>query len=251
MVYRYSYITHSSFTPAVGWHFFKFRAEACENEFQHCEVSSVEVAPSCNLYRSIDGQGNVMLWGSISYDHETMTIRSEGIVRQTAPYAIHELPAPYYLTPTQLTACNPKMCELAKTLNDAKEIMHAVHALLTYTPCHTSTTTTAADVFADPRGVCQDYAHLMIALCRSKGLYARYVNGFIAGEGQTHAWVEVSDGNTWYGYDPTSDTCIEWGYVKIAHGRDADDCPTNRGRIYGWTSERQEVNCKLTEITDN
>ncbi|MDO4497959.1 MAG: transglutaminase family protein, partial [Bacteroidales bacterium] len=91
-------------------------------------------------------------------------------------------------------------------------------------------------------------AHLMIALCRAKGWYARYVNGFILGEGQTHAWVEVSDGNVWVPYDPTLDVIPDWGYVKIAHGRDANDCPTNRGRFLGFTTETMSVSVSLSEL---
>ena len=264
MIYRYRYVTHSSFSPAIEWHFFKLRAIPCNNEFQHVGAHDLFITPACHLYHSKDGQGNAVQWGSFDTPHSSFEVVSEGVVVQTEPYLLHEKPAAYYLVQTKLTEYSEEMLSFARErvkelkserVSAAEEafpedsdafavaimLMHAVHAHLNYTPCHTSTTTTAKDVFTDPRGVCQDYAHLMIALCRALGLHARYVNGFIAGEGQTHAWVEVSDGQVWRAYDPTHDIAPSWGYVKIAHGRDADDCPTNRGRIYSWTQETMTV----------
>lgn len=248
MDYSYSYITESTFTPSVQWHFFKLRVVPCQNEFQQVVAQQLDVTPPCILGQSVDGQGNALQWGSFDAPHDVFRIVSAGIVRQVAPYALHEAPAPYYLASTPLTSCTEDMQALAQgtlpgatAFARAEALMHVVHSHVAYTPCHTTTATTAAQVWADPRGVCQDYAHALLALCRAAGLHARYVNGFIQGEGQTHAWVEVSDGTVWLPFDPTHDVRPEWGYIKIAHGRDADDCPTNRGRFYGWTSERMSV----------
>lgn len=251
MIYQYEYITESLFVPAVQWHFFKLRAIPCDNEFQRVEGGTLRVTPACLLFHSKDGQGNDVQWGSFGYMHDTFKVESAGTVIQRQPYALHETPAPYYLTATRLTQCTEAMLELLEQFSDktcfglSLAIMHKVHNHIVYAPGHTTVATTAEEVFTGRQGVCQDYAHLMIALCRAAGLHARYVNGFIAGEGQTHAWVEVSDGKVWLPFDPTHDLEPEWGYVKIAHGRDADDCPTNRGRIYGCTNESQFVIAKI------
>ena len=126
--------------------------------------------------------------------------------------------------------------------------MHAVHRSLAYERFVTDNTTTAQQALLLGKGVCQDFAHLMIAACRSAGLPARYANGLVLGEGETHAWVEVWHDGVWLAYDPTHDCRVDWDYVKLAHGRDVDDCPTNRGRFYGWTSELMTVNCKLEQL---
>jgi len=262
MVYQFSYITESVFVPEVEWHFFKLRALPCENEFQKVRQSRLTVTPACQVHCNLDGQGNAVQWGTISEDHGSFAVASEGEVEQTRIYALHEVPAPYYLAGTPLTQWNEDMQHVARNLTEAissenhdcggesfviaQTLMHFVYNYMTYLPGHTTTTTTAQDAYLDPCGVCQDYAHLLIALCRSVGIHARYANGFIAGEGQTHAWVEVSDGQVWLPFDPTHNLIPQWGYVKIAHGRDAGDCPTNRGRFYGWTSEQQTVVCRLT-----
>lgn len=252
MDFHYSYLTESHFAPAVRWHFFKLRAVPCSNEFQQVEAARLDVTPPCLLSRSVDGQGNAVQWGSFDGPHGLFRVESAGIVHQVAPYALHEAPVPYYLTPTRLTTCTPDMLDTARRLmpqasvfSRAEALMHAVHSHIAYTPCHTTTDTTAAQVWVDPRGVCQDYAHALLALCRAAGLHARYANGLLPGEGQTHAWVEVSDGTVWLPFDPTHDIRPEWGYLKIAHGRDADDCPTNRGRFYGWTSEQMSVSVSV------
>lgn len=206
----------------------------------------MEIAPDCHWQQCCDGQGNLIQWGSCEAVHNRFRVVSVGRVEQFAPYLIHETPAPYYRIQTRLTSCSAEMVEWAQRCHDAAEVMHAVHQHITYQPCCTTTATTAAEVWSDGRGVCQDYAHLMLAVCRALGMAARYVNGLIEGEGQTHAWVEVSDGEVWQPYDPTHDVQPAWGYIKIAHGRDADDCPTNRGRIYSWTRETMTVEAKVT-----
>lgn len=251
MTYSYSYITESKFYPAIGRHFFKLRACPCENEFQHLLESNLEITPACILNQSRDGLGNCVQWGSFDQSHDFFRVASTGRVEQSQPYRIQGTPEPFYNTATQLTEPSQEMyCIVDRVLGKRKEspfkqatrLMHWVHRFLQYTPGSTTVATTAAEVLHQPYGVCQDYAHLMIALCHCRGLCARYVNGLIAGEGKTHAWVEVSDGHEWIAFDPTNDIVIEWGYIKIAHGRDANDCPTNRGRFFGCTQESMMVN---------
>ena len=103
-----------------------------------------------------------------------------------------------------------------------------------YVPDVTNVATTAAQAFAQRTGVCQDYAHIMLALCRLCGLAARYVSGHLLGEGGTHAWVEVigaplNDGTApAWGFDPTHRRATTLAYVFVAAGRDfADVTPTS------------------------
>jgi len=108
---------------------------------------------------------------------------------------------------------------------------------LTYRHGVTSVVTTAADALAGGEGVCQDYAHTMLALCRESGLPARYVSGHLIGEGGSHAWVEVMVNNPTdaagsrtiaVAFDPTHERRAERGYVTVAVGRDyADVAPTS------------------------
>lgn len=247
MRYHFCYIVRYSFQPSVCWHFFKLRAVPCSNECQQLVAHHFRVAPQCHLSMGDDAWGNEVQWGSYDYEHTYFEVCSQGTVLQTKPYLLPGIAAPYYSASTRLTACTEPMLRMAEGCRTAGELMHLVHQYVAYTPHSTTTATTAEEIFADPRGVCQDYAHLMIALCRGMGMPARYVNGLIEGEGETHAWVEVNEGGFWRPYDPTHDLMPEYGYIKIAHGRDADDCASNRGRLYAHTHEIQQVHCVLKQ----
>ena len=243
--------------PGIEWHFFKVRAVPCENEFQHVQQSLLEVYPPCRLFQNLDGLGNGVQWGTYDSLHDRFLISSTGIVHQSSPYLLHETPAPYYLTQTKLTTLEGLPEDLQHRLQVVKEngeytvfdlsrcVMGYVFENMTYSPGTTTVLSTARDVMQSRRGVCQDFAHVMIALCRLLRIHVRYVNGIMLGEGQTHAWVEVSDGSVWRAFDPTHNVEVEWGYVKIAHGRDADDCPSNRGRFYSLTSELMTVHTQI------
>ena len=111
----------------------------------------------------------------------------------------------------------------------------AAATALTYVPGSTYVGMDVNEVFARKTGVCQDYAHLMVAMCRSVGIPARYVSGYLptafgprakskdagSNEVTTHAWTEVAiPGAGWWGLDPTNQQEVGASHVKIAHGRD-------------------------------
>ena len=109
-----------------------------------------------------------------------------------------------------------------------------VHQAMTYERGVTSVGTTAAEALHLGRGVCQDYAHVMIAICRLCGIPARYVSGHLLGEGAMHAWVEVilpagaGDGIAWP-FDPTHNRPASMSYITVAVGRDFSDVSPTRG----------------------
>ncbi len=97
-------------------------------------------------------------------------------------------------------------------------------------------------------GVCQDYAHLMLAVCREAGIPSRYVSGYVyagadfIGAEATHAWVEcLVPGSGWVGFDPTNDVLAGESHIRIGHGRDYADVPPIRGLRRGGGVERLEV----------
>lgn len=78
-------------------------------------------------------------------------------------------------------------------------------------------------------GVCQDFAHILLAFLRAQNVICRYVAGLTTGEGASHAWVEVFDGETWIGVDPTHQRFCDDNYVKISQGPDFSFCALERG----------------------
>ncbi len=106
-----------------------------------------------------------------------------------------------------------------------------IFELLTYTPQITDIDTRIDEVLHHRKGVCQDYAHLFIAICRKNKIPARYVSGYLnqgadfIGSSQMHAWVEaLVPGLGWIGFDSTNNLLADHHYVKIAHGTDFRDC---------------------------
>ncbi|MGM9695106.1 MAG: transglutaminase domain-containing protein [Alloprevotella sp.] len=248
--YAFEFLTECRFSPDVQRHSFKLRVEPMDCACQQTLESSVELTPATTLNRATDSFGNRIIFGLIEPPHDRFIVCSKGIVG-CRPYVIPDAaPAEVYRYPTPLTHWDADLLQLAKGLTPA-EIMEAVHGRMVYERFLTSNTTSAIDAFRLGKGVCQDFAHVMLAACRSVGMLARYVNGMVTGEGETHAWVEVFRNGCWLGYDPTFNRTTDEGYIKVAHGRDTNDCPVNRGRFFNRTTEQMTVKCKVTHDTNS
>jgi transglutaminase-like putative cysteine protease len=123
-------------------------------------------------------------------------------------------------------------------LDVAERICTAVYGAITYRLGVTTVATTAAEALAGGLGVCQDAAHIMLALCRCAGLAARYVSGHLLGQGGTHAWVEVivpAGGGTAtaVAFDPCHGRRADSRYVTVAVGRDYTDVAPTSGSYVG------------------
>jgi transglutaminase-like putative cysteine protease len=128
--------------------------------------------------------------------------------------------------------------------------MRWVHANISYVTASTNVQTHARDVFRDRRGVCQDFAHVMICLCRSLKIPALYVSGYLATEtaSATHAWMEVLiPGVGWRPLDPTHNRQTDENYIKIAVGRDYADVPPVTGNYKGTTERQLQVQVTIRQ----
>jgi transglutaminase-like putative cysteine protease len=134
----------------------------------------------------------------------------------------------------------------------------AIYEQFEYQPGSTDISTTAAAVLAGRRGVCQDFAHLLIALCRSLGLPARYVSGYLYDAKlrpnaivASHAWIEVFlEDRGWLGLDPTHNRPAGPDYVRAAIGRDYADATPARGVFQGRARESLEVRVRVRAAED-
>ena len=124
-----------------------------------------------------------------------------------------------------------------------------LHGLFTYRQDVTEIDTPIADFVEAGVGVCQDYTHAMLAVCRILGIPARYVSGYLEtspgrnlGSDASHAWVEAYlPGSGWAGFDPTNGVMVGQTYVKVGHGRDYDDVPPVKGLRRGGGTESLRV----------
>lgn len=107
---------------------------------------------------------------------------------------------------------------------------------------------TAETAFTLGKGVCQDYAHIMLSLLRIEHIPARYVVGMMLGEGSSHAWVEALCKGYWYGFDPTNNKLINDEYIRVSVGRDSSDCPVIKGSFFGCGVQKQSETVIVEEI---
>ncbi|ACA19403.1 transglutaminase domain protein [Methylobacterium sp. 4-46] len=134
----------------------------------------------------------------------------------------------------------------------AVDLMRRIHADFTFDAGATDVATPVAQAFAGRRGVCQDFAHIMIAGLRGLGLPAAYVSGYLRtrpppgmkrleGADASHAWVSVWCGDGWHGLDPTNAVAVEDDHIVLATGRDYADVAPVAGIIAGSGSQRLTV----------
>ena len=163
-----------------------------------------------------------------------------------------------YLQPSALTRPNTALRAVAAKLayrgENGADLASAVggwvYRHMSYGFDRTAVHTTAGQALAAGHGVCQDYTHLMLAVCRLLGIPARYVSGHLVGEGGTHAWVEVlqpvqSHAVEILAWDPTHDRPADVRYLTVAVGRDYRDVApvsgTYCGPHAGWLSAARRV----------
>lgn len=143
-------------------------------------------------------------------------------------------------------------------LECAESLMHKLHDEMAYAPGETSVSTSLLEVLEKRRGVCQDYAHLMIACLRSRGLAARYVSGYLrtvapggaaplVGADASHAWVAVyCPVSGWVEFDPTNAVRADTDHITVAWGRDFSDVSPLRGVIVGGGHHQLSVSVTVT-----
>ena len=173
---------------------------------------------------------------------EGLDLLSEDWAMLSGP-ALHEQFAEF-LAPTPLVPLSgdwPGPLPQPSVLGYAQALSNEIYSQFEYVPGSTDISTPLADFVAGRRGVCQDYAHLMLAAARAHGVPARYVSGYIYadadggtnGAGATHAWVELylPHAQAWKGFDPTNNVLVADRHIKVAVGRDYADVPPTKGLV--------------------
>ena len=174
-----------------------------------------------------------------------------------------------FLLPTRLTAPDAAIEAFARSaagdytdsLAVGLGLMRAIFASFTYRPGSTSIATTARTALSRREGVCQDYAHVMLAALRAIGLPCRYVSGYLRsgsddgdalprGAEQSHAWVSLwtGDESGWVDLDPTNGLLVEANHATLAWGRDFEDVSPVRGVIRGGGRHTPLVEVTMTPV---
>lgn len=202
--------------------------------------------------QQIDAHGNVMHLLTIDEPHVEIRIQVTGTVEtesvaDAAPSNRGRLSPLVYLPETKLTRADDELQLFVKRFgkrslerDDVLALAGAIREHVEYVPGSTDVSDTAASAFSLRRGVCQDHAHIMLACCRSLGIPARYVSGYLLTERDdhiaSHAWVDVwlNEPQRWFAVDVTNGVPGGPHHCRLAVGRDyLDACPVRGVRRGG------------------
>lgn len=262
-------------------------ARASFNEARLCPVDdatqsrrqfALRTQPSVPLREYRDFYGNVVHYFDIPAAHKQLVIEAESEI-ETTPNA--RRPAVPEIPVGELQTCAerelyaeflnessyvPQAVELWREAQDALGGEHGtvwadamrmgrhVFKTFAYKPRSTGVNTRATDALKLRMGVCQDFAHVMLGMCRSVGIPARYVSGYFFNTQRqpndveaSHAWVEAMiPGHGWVGFDPTHDRTADERYVKVATGRDYADIRPVSGSYRGAATRELRVEVAVT-----
>jgi transglutaminase-like putative cysteine protease len=233
----------------------------------------VVTSPAAPQYSYLDYWGTHVVAFNVDRGHELLTITGSSLV-DTQDSADPEdctwddvadasMTMADYLSHHLYTAPGSELLDMGRhlrggrPLETARRIMATTHESLRYARGVTSVHTSADDAYNDGAGVCQDFAHLALALSKSAGLPSRYVSGYFhpdadaaIGEeisGESHAWVEVWTGR-WWGYDPTNDCSVGERHVAVGRGRDYGDVPPVKGIYAGNAENTMRVVVRMARV---
>ena len=256
---RYRYSLRIEFDSPITNHNFKVRCTPVTDERQKILQQNIHILPKEFLCENRDSFGNIYYFGRAEHPHNLFEIVTEGIAQTglaqgTAARESYQLGL--FTRQTSYTAPDGALIEFYKDLSLEKystsldkslKIMDALQDRFSYVSGKTDITTTASQAWNMGCGVCQDYSHIMLSLCRMAGIQSRYVVGMLIGEGLSHAWVEVADHGVWYGLDPTNGIRVLEDHIKISHGRDYEDCLINQGMFTGNARQKQSISVHVEE----
>ena len=269
----FQYKTELVFSSPASDHRFILRILPKSDGRQSIKNLSWHIGPSSTVWRTSDSFGNDALAGFINAPHDQFRFGIEGRAEVTdEPYTLPAeessqrrggaqgakefsglLPR-VLLYPTELTRVHSGLANFYNdidrsapqdTLQRVQFFSHSVHTCLRYEHGVTVNSTTAQEAFDGGAGVCQDYAHILLALLRHGGISCRYVAGLASDYGETHAWVEAWIVDRYYGIDPTRDKLIDEGYIALSRGRDFEDCSVERGVFKGACRGTQTINLSM------
>ncbi|MGV3618642.1 MAG: transglutaminase family protein [Fimbriimonas sp.] len=272
--YRYPYPARDSHNEV--------RLMPITDDVQRCEDFRVRVDPPVNVYAYREPGGTVHHFG-IRAPHDRLEILVEATVETflsnpfdgldltDANWALYGDPrtaAAYteFLVASPYVSHHPTARALAEEVRAASngtligfliDLCHAIHERMDYDPDATHVHSTLDEVVQLKAGVCQDFAHLMLACARSQGIPSRYVSGYLyvgdaagmRGDQASHAWVEclLPDGR-WLALDPTNDLLANDRYIRVHTGCDYSEVAPTRGVYVGVAADVLEVSVRVEQV---
>lgn len=278
MYFRVSHTTEYRYPVPASESFAELRVRPQDNASQRIISRQLKIQPEVRVDDYVDYFGNQVEFFSIPYRHHSLSVTSAADIETfvTQPpvaaldlsvaearqifnsqrYQLFEYLEPCHYVPLcQHRRIRKTFFRQAESFGQSIQDLNAwIYHNFEYRPGATTISTPIADVVAQRRGVCQDFAHLMLAILRSNGIPARYVSGYIEaydpekvdrrliGAAASHAWVEVYlPGGTWWGLDPTNNQVAGERHIQVAFGRDYSDVAPMRGTYKGAIDQKLNV----------
>jgi len=276
MFYSIRHLTKFRYATPVSESVMETRMHPRNEVNQRCLTFHLAVSPRCRAFSYRDYLGNHVHHFDIPGQHSQLVIIAEALVDLQAPLQLpasltpaawEELDAlvqdgDYWemLLPSTFAVETPALLALAQKLDvrrrdDPLMLVHELNQRLfdyfEYVPRHTRVDSPIDEAILSGKGVCQDFAHTMIALLRHVRIPARYVSGYLyrgredhdrSTPDATHAWVEALMPHLgWVGFDPTNNLVAHHRHIRAAIGRDYRDVPPTHGMFRGKTDSELYV----------
>jgi transglutaminase-like putative cysteine protease len=276
MRYTVRHVTRFTYDSPITESVMEVRMQPRSDAMQRCLHFALTTAPASRVMMYQDSDGNIVHHFNIPARHARMAVTAEALVECDDPAPLpDELGAAAwagldaiagsaeawdYLVPSVFTQPTPLLgafiaeAGIARGSDPLVTLRHLMTEMFTrfeYRLSSTRVDSPIDDALRSRTGVCQDFAHIFIAIARQLGIPTRYVSGYLfqdadhpdrSGDGATHAWVEsLLPGIGWVGLDPTNNIVAGGRHVRVAIGRDYADVPPTRGVYKGVSNVRSEL----------
>jgi transglutaminase-like putative cysteine protease len=283
MFYAIRHFTRYRYSRPVWQSMMEVRMHPRSEGNQRCFVFQLSVNPRARIFGYTDSYGNLVHHFDLPSRHGQLTIITDALVNIETQPSIPEVmeygawqeledlveKKDYWdmLMPSHFARSSPELENLALEIGATErkrrsplafllDITAAVHRTFKYVKKSTAVNSPIEDALRSRQGVCQDFAHIMIALVRNARIPCRYVSGYLyhggedshpSADGATHAWVEaLLPGNGWVGFDPTTNRLADEKHIRTAIGRDYADVPPTMGMMKGKAETQLQVRVRVT-----
>jgi len=275
---RLVHVTRFDYSADVVEGVMEVRLGPFSDSTQRWDRFHLAVTPTGSVRQYVDGFGNRTHLVTVGKPHRTLEVVTRSELSTTlenpiapppkAPRPLLPSDAIDFLSPSPLVPALPEFGELLAeggvagdptSFEGVSALSRLVHDGFTYERNVTTVGTTVGEVMRLRTGVCQDFAHVLIGLCRAAGVPARYVSGYTVSapttdnepqrEQASHAWVEAyTPTHGWRGFDATNAVVVGDAHVKVAVGRDYADVSPTRGSFRGHAEQQLGVRVEAYRI---
>jgi transglutaminase-like putative cysteine protease len=281
MFYSIRHITKFTYSGPVSESIMETRMHPRSEGNQHCLTFQLAVSPRARVFSYRDYLGNNVHYFDVPGYHNALAIVAEALVDvqppESLPWSLRESAWSDLdnllefddswdaLRPSEFARPSSELLELSRTLNVAerrddplsllRELNTGLYHWFDYAPKTTRVDSPIEHALRERKGVCQDFAHIMITMVRQLGIPCRYVSGYLfhsdrandrSSDGATHAWVEALLPNLgWVGFDPTNNLIAGPRHIRTAVGMDYADVPPTHGVFKGNVSSELSVKVRV------